>query len=116
MNNAIIFGTITKNPELRYTNDQTPVCSSYIEFTERTKEASPALMKTVAWGRTADTLKECVTGAQVIVEGSIRLNVVENESGIKTKVPEFNISRMQVVSLGSQSGTDTPDDDDCPFE
>jgi single-stranded DNA-binding protein len=113
MNSATFFATITQKPELRYTSDQKPICSTYIEFTERTKDAAQATLK----------------ATQVLIDGSLRMNKMSTPEGNRT-VPEVNISRIEaigavVTKVASVSeGQKTldaevqqmDDEDDFPFE
>jgi single-stranded DNA-binding protein len=130
MNSAILYGTLIETPQLRYTSDQKPVCSSYIQFTERTKDAAKSTLKATAFGKVADALHSVPQGATVILEGSLRMNKVSTDQGNRT-VPEFSISRLEVINsqpkvpLVSQKTVDVDvseldteiddEDDPCPI-
>jgi single-stranded DNA-binding protein len=129
MNNFVFSGTLLRKPELRYTsNNQTPVCSSLLEFTERTKDATKSELKVVAWGKSADALHGLQEGAQVILEGNLAMNTVESPEGFKRKVAELNVSRIEeinpsqpkVASVSQKTveteATEVDDEDDCPFD
>lgn len=114
MNNFSLSGTLLQNPELRYTtDDQTPIATAFLEFTERTKEAARAQIKLIGWGRTADLLKSFAVGSQLLVEGSLRADTIETPDG-KRKVVEFNVSRIEPLSTAPQASAAvvTPNDDD----
>jgi single-stranded DNA-binding protein len=126
MNSAILYGTLIETPQLRYTSDQKPVCSSYIQFTEHTKDAAKSTLKTTAFGKVADVLHSVPQGATVILEGSLRMNKTSTSEGNRT-FPEFTISRIEVISgqlkVASVSSktveteaTEVNDEDDCPFD
>jgi|GEM_PF-7009183 len=126
MNSATLYGTLIQQPELRYTSsDQKPICTTCVQFVERTKEAANATIKAVAFGKVADALHGIPQGAMVVMEGSLRMNKVATDAGNRT-VPEFTINRLE--SFGSptkapnisQETVETEaseiDDDDFPFE
>ena len=120
MNSATMLGVIVQNPELRYTPDtQIPISTTLLEFAENTKGSPASTIKLVAWGKTADSLQQCNEGMQVLVEGYLRMNTVENSEGYKEKRVEFNVSRIhslaQVAKASSTAVTET-NDDDCPFD
>ncbi len=97
MNSATLYGTLIQTPELRYTSDQKPVCTTYVQFTERTKEAAKATIKAVAFGKVADALHRLPQSATVILEGSVRMNKIQTAEGNRT-VPEFTISRIETLA------------------
>jgi single-stranded DNA-binding protein len=123
MNNFILSCTLVQQPELRYTSEQKPVCSSLVEFTEVSKDATKSIVRVVAWGQVADALRSLPVGTSVIAEGSLRMNKVETPEGRKRTVPEFNISRLEAINPSravdtevTEVGNDTPlDDDGFPF-
>ena len=97
MNNFTFSGILTQKPELRYTSiDQTPVCTSYTEFVERTKDQGKATIKVVAWGKQTDAFHSLQEGTQVLLEGSLRMNKVATDAGSRT-VPELNIGRFEII-------------------
>jgi len=128
MNNFVFSGILLRKPELRYTsNNQTPVCSSLLEFTERTKDATKSQLALVAWGKSADALHGLQEGAQVILEGNVAINIVESPEGFKRKVAELNVSHIEqinsqpkVASVSQKTVeadvSEADDDDDCPFD
>lgn len=121
MNFATLSGMLVQDPELRYTSsDQTPVSSTLLEFTERTKDEAKSVIKVIAYGKSADALQKFRSGMQVALEGSIRMNKIERPDGIKETRPEFYMNRVESfgapVAQANTSKAEDSDDDDCPFD
>ena len=127
MNSFVFSGILLQKPELRYTaSNQTPICSSLLEFTEQTKDATKSKIKVVAWGKMADTFHNLQEGAHVILDGSLAMNSSENPEGFKQKIAELNINRVELLSStpkiakASQATVDATvsevdEDDDIPY-
>lgn len=95
-NKVIMIGNLTKDPELRYTPQGTPVCSFRIAVNNRTKKGDRAENDTlfigvVTFGKQAETASKYLSkGSGVLVEG--RLQERRWESGGQQK------SLMEIVS------------------
>jgi single-stranded DNA-binding protein len=126
MNSATLYGTLIQQPELRYTSsDQKPICTTYVQFVERTKEAANATLKAVAFGKVADALHSIPCGAKVVMEGALRMNKMSTPEGNRT-VPEFIINRLepfnsqpQITSVSQKTveveASEVEEDDDIPY-
>jgi single-strand DNA-binding protein len=95
-NKVIMIGNLTKDPELRYTPQGTPVCSFRIAVNNRIKKGDRAENDTlfigvVTFGKQAETASKYLSkGSGVLVEG--RLQERRWESGGQQK------SLMEIVS------------------
>ena len=95
-NKVIMIGNITKDPELRYTPQGTPVCSFRIAVNNRIKkgdnvENDTLFIGVVTFGRPAETAsKYLLKGSGVLVDG--RLQERRWESGGQQK------SLMEIVA------------------
>lgn len=88
-------------PELRYTQDQKPVCNTSIKFLESEYgEPTYSTIKVVAFGQRADELHEFSVGAFVYIEGGVRMHKVETEAGRRT-IPEVMVSSIQLVQAST---------------
>ncbi|AOX00314.1 hypothetical protein BJP34_13385 [Moorena producens PAL-8-15-08-1] len=97
MNSCILMAQIIQDPELRYTSDnQTPLTQMLVQFAGVKAEESPSTLKVVGWGEyLANEIKtNYSTGDRVVIEGSLRMNVIERPEGFKEKRAELTVSRI----------------------
>ena len=79
VNKVILVGNLGRDPELRYTAKQTPVCSLNLATTERTKDQQGNWVDHTEWHRVSafgKTAENCsnylVKGSKIYVEGKLR--------------------------------------------
>ena len=97
MNEYSVSGTIDRLPELRYTPQQTPVCTTYVKFLESAYgEPKYPTIKVVAFGQRADELHDFSVGDSVYIEGGVRMNKVDTEAGRRT-IPEIMMSSIELI-------------------
>lgn len=74
MNNIILMGRITKNPELKYSTSGKSKCNFTIAVTRKYKKDEADFINCVAWEKTAETIAEFFKkGNRILIHG--RLNV-----------------------------------------
>ena len=74
MNNIILMGRITKNPELKYSTSRKSKCNFTIAVTRKYKKDEADFINCVAWEKTAETIAEFFKkGNRILIHG--RLNV-----------------------------------------
>ncbi|NQS89874.1 single-stranded DNA-binding protein [Patescibacteria group bacterium] len=93
LNRVILIGNLTRDPELRYTPDGTPVVSFTLavnrSFTNQQGEREADFIPVVAWRKQAERCSEYLAkGSQVAVEGRLQIRSYEDKDGIKRKVAE----------------------------
>ena len=104
MNSCILMAQITSQPQLRYTQEnQTPLTEMMVEFSGLRDNDPPSSLKVVAWG---DNLANEVSqhyhaGDQVILEGRLRMNILERQEGFNEKRAEFTLSRIHPIGKGT---------------
>jgi single-strand DNA-binding protein len=97
-NKVILIGNLTKDPELRYTPQGTPVCTLRLACTTKYKAADSMKDETlfinvVVWGKQGETSAQYLAkGKQVLVEGRLQERSWEAE-GVKK-------SRVEIVAQG----------------
>ena len=112
VNKVILVGNLGNDPEVRYTNDGTPVCNFSIATSDQwtDKESGEKKEKTewhriVAWRKLAEICGEYLSkGRQVYVEGKLQTRSWEKE-GITRYTTEIVASDVQF--LGARK--DAPD-------
>jgi len=104
MNSCILMAQVTSQPQLRYTQEnQTPLAEMMVEFSGLRDNDPPASLKVVAWGDNLgnDVAQTYQPGDQVILEGRLRMNIIERQEGFKEKRAEFTLSRIHPIGKGT---------------
>jgi single-strand DNA-binding protein len=97
-NKAILIGNLTKDPELRYTPQGTPVCTIRIASTTRYKSGDSMkddtlFINVVVWGKQGETVAQHLSkGRSVLVEGRLQERRWETDGQQK--------SRFEIVAQG----------------
>jgi len=102
LNRVILIGNLTRDPELRYTPDGTPVASFTIavnrSFTTRQGEREADFIPVVVWRKRAETCSEYLAkGSQVAVDGRLQIRNYEDKDGIKRRVAEVVAWRVEFL-------------------
>jgi single-strand DNA-binding protein len=119
-NKVILIGNLTKDPELRYTPQGTPVCTLRIASTTRFKSGDSMKDETlfinvVVWGKQGETVAQHLSkGRSVLVEGRLQERRWETEGQQKSR---FEVVAQGVRFLGRKEeggAHETPPADDFP--
>lgn len=109
INKAILVGNLGKDPELRRTTQQMPVCSFSIATTERRKDPSGAWGEHTEWhnivtfGTVAENCARYLKkGRQVFIEGRITTRKWQDKEGRDRYTTEIIASTVQF--LGNRGG------------
>lgn len=83
LNFTVVQGRMVADPELRYTQTQTPVCYFRVAWSERIKENENKLfLNCVAWRGTAELIsKYWRKGREIVVEGKLNTNQWKDKDG-----------------------------------
>lgn len=125
MNKVILIGRLTKDPEIRYTQNNTPVCSFTLAVDRRfSKDKQADFISCQAWQKTAEFIsKYFQKGSMIAVVGRIQTRTWEDNEGKKRYVTEVIVDEAYFTGSKSKTETDKatdtwpPDyeDDDLPF-
>lgn len=108
MNKVILTGRLTKDIELRFTNDQKAVTSFSLAVDRGTRKddgSSEADFPRVnCFGKTAENLSNyCHKGSLVLVEGSIRTGSYQNKNGETVYTTDISAYRVEFLdNFGKQ--------------
>jgi single-strand DNA-binding protein len=108
-NKIILIGNLTKDPELRYTPQGTPVTSFRLAVNSKFRSGDEMkddtlFIDVVVWGRQGETCSQYLSkGSPVLVEGRLRERRWESEGQQKSKMEVF----AQTVRFLSKRG-ETP--------
>lgn len=111
MNRTTTLGRLTKDPELRYTSDQKPVCRFTIAVDRPTKagaERKADFINMVAFGKRAEFVNQYFKkGVRILVEGSLRNNNYEDRNGVKHYQMEVWVDNVYFADgkSGNNSGS-----------
>jgi single-strand DNA-binding protein len=116
LNRVILIGNLTRDPELRYTPDGTPVTSFTIAvnrpFTTRQGEREADFIPIVVWRKRAETCSEYLAkGSQVAVDGRLQIRNYEDKDGVKRRVAEVVAWRVEFLQrLKKQPPPEIPEE------
>jgi len=130
MNKVILMGRLTKDPELRYTTNNTAHCSFSIaverRFAKQGEEKKADFFNIVAWRNTAEFCgKYFAKGLKVVVFGSLQNRVWDDNEGKKHYVTEVNAEECYFAESRKSEGNAQPnnvafepmdEDDELPFK
>ena len=104
-NRVTLLGNLGQDPELRYTQNQTPVTSFSIATTEfrnstdGNKQTITDWHRVVVWGRQAENCgKYLRKGQSVFIEGKLRTRTWESQDGKKHRTTEVVAILVQFMS------------------
>ena len=102
MNNVILIGRLTKDPELSYTQSQTALCKFTVAVDRQSKEEKTAdFIRIVVWGKQAENCDRYLyKGKQVAVNGRIQTGSYKDKSG--NTVYTTDVIANNVEFLGSK--------------
>jgi len=132
MNNVVIVGRLTKDPELRYLTSGTAVATFTLaidrDYKNKDGSITTDFIPVEIMGKPAEFVANYITKGRLVgVQGSIRVDRYETADGEKrtfTKVAGRNIQALESkskVEQGEQAPQEAPaefsavDDDDVPF-
>ncbi|MDD3554546.1 MAG: single-stranded DNA-binding protein [Deltaproteobacteria bacterium] len=132
LNKVMLIGRLGADPEIRYTQDGTSVCTFNIATNRRVKrneqwEEETDWHRAVAWRQTADMLGKFLhKGSLVYVEGSLRTRSWTDQSGNKRFMTEVVVNDFVLLEPkgdkggGGEFGYDLdaaapPMDEEVPF-
>jgi single-strand DNA-binding protein len=114
LNNIHLAGTLTQNPELRYTAAGLAILEMNLAGNDHVL-GDDGIMHELAWyhrvsvfGAMAENLaNQLVAGTPVFVEGSLNYRTWENNQGQKRSSLDIQALRVEVLSFGSRKNEST---------
>lgn len=116
LNKAILVGRLTKDPELRYTQSGTPVCSfsiannrTYVAAGEKKEQVS--YFNCVAWAKTGEVIAEyCKKGKRIGIEGRLQQRSWDDQEGKKRQTVEIVVDNFQFLDAPGGGSKEAPMD------
>ena len=122
MNKAMVIGNLGNDPEVRYTQNETPVATFSVASTERWKDSDGNKQehtewhRVVAWGKLAEICGEHLhKGDKVFIEGKLRTRKWEDQEGTTRYTTEINARELEMLG-GRQEGAASPPNGDTVGE
>lgn len=109
LNKIIIMGRMTRDPELRYTQNQTPVASFTLAVDRDYSEHNEVdFIDCVAWKKTAEFVSKYFTkGSMTVVEGRLQMRDWTDRDGNKRRSAEVVADRVYFGEAKAKE-TDAP--------
>lgn len=137
VNKVILIGNLGRDPELKYTPQQSAVCNFTLATNEQwldkagAKQERTEWHRIVVWGKQAEICQKYLKkGRQVYIEGALTTREWNDRDGNKRTTTEIKALRVQMLGgrgEGTGAGRDEPasqpfaepdpefTDDDIPF-
>ena len=133
MNKSILIGRLTKDPEVKYTQSGTAVCTFTLavdrKFAKKDSGQPTAdFIPIVAWRKLAEIIgNNLAKGRRISVEGRIQVRSYDAQDGSKRYATEIVADEVEFLDSRSQTGTQaatggagntagqTIPDEDIPF-
>ncbi len=111
VNKAIILGNLGRDPEMRYTQNNTAVTNFTVATTDtwsdkdNQKQEKTEWHRVVAWGRLGEICNQYLhKGKQVYIEGRIQTREWEDQQGNKRYSTEIVAQTMQMLGRAGDGG------------
>lgn len=110
MNKVLMMGRLTRDPEVRYSNEGSAVSKFSLAVDRRYKrEGQPGadFFNCVAFGKTAEfTEKYLKKGTKVVLEGELQNNNYTNKEGQKVYGMQIVVNSLEFAESKSSSNSD----------
>ena len=109
LNRIVLIGRLTRDPELRYTSNGTPVCNFTLaverNYTNRNGDRDVDFIKIVTWrGLAENCARHLGKGRLVGVDGSLQIRKSENNN--RTYInPEVNADNVRFLDYGDNNNS-----------
>ena len=128
MNNVVLIGRLTKDPEVRYTESQMAVATFTLAIDRQQKEGKEKqadFPRVTAFGRTAELCERFLAKGRLVgIQGRLQTGSYKNKEGVTIYTTDVVADRVQFLEWGDKAekgdsqipdGFQAMDDDDIPF-
>lgn len=123
LNKVFLIGRLTRDPELRFTPQGTPVCDLSIAVNrilrnpDGTQREETSYIDVTVWGRQAEIAAQYLKkGRETFVEGRLTQDRWESPDGQKRTKLKVTAERVQFLGGGGPGGRGAPIPDDTSTE
>ncbi len=109
-NRVILAGNLTRDPELRFTNDGIPVCSFGLAVNRvRSKSEEVDFFDITAWRELGETIANYKKkGDPILIEGRLQYRTWEAQDGSKRSKVDIVADNVQFLGRGGDGGEGSP--------
>jgi len=107
MNNVVLIGRLTKDPELRYIPQSETAVASFTLAVDRplSKEKAADFIRIVTFGKTAELCEKYLAkGRQVGISGRIQTGSYKDKDGKTVYTTEVYADRVEFLGGGDRNG------------
>ncbi len=113
MNKVFLIGRLTKDPELRYTGNNTPVASFTVAinrtFANQQGEREADFIPVVVWRKQAENVKNYLhQGSQIAIDGRIQTRSYDGNDGQRRYVTEVVADNVQFLDSRNANVSTNP--------
>lgn len=115
INKVILLGRLGTDPEIRYTQNRTPVCTLKLATSDRRKGSDGQWSEHTEWhnvvtfGKTAENCNQYLKkGRQVFVEGRIQTRKYQGDDGKDRYWTEIIAINVQFIGAGRGEDSSSP--------
>lgn len=119
MNIVTLSGRLTKDPEIRYSNGEKPMCVARftlaVDKNYKREGDTANFINCTAFGKTGEVIEKHVTkGTKIMVTGEWTTGSYTNKDGNKVYTNECNVSKLEFCE-SKNSISDAQPGNDAPF-
>ncbi len=107
-NQIVVWGNLTRDPELRFFDNGNNVCNTGIAINKKwtspdgKENETTEFLDLAIWGQMGENVAESFSsGDRVMVVGSIKINRVEDNDGNKKQYPEISVEEIGATTRWS---------------
>lgn len=124
MNNVVLIGRLTKDPELKYSQAGKAYCRFTVAINREFNREEADFINCLAFGKTAETIAEWLgKGRRIALQGRIQTGSYQNSNGDTVYTTEVVADRFEFVDSQNENSKKThsnnndvlDDNDDFPF-
>ena len=110
MNKAILMGRLTRNPDIRYTQGEKPVCIARYTLAvdrrfKRDGEQEADFISCVAFGRQAEFAEKYLQkGTKIVISGRIQTDSYTNREGVKVYTTDVIVEEQDFAESKATAG------------
>lgn len=107
MNNVILIGRLTKDPEIKYTRDQTAVATFTVAINrgkdKNGEDRGADFPRVVAYGRTAENCERYLAKGRLVgIQGRIQTGSYEHKDGYTVYTTDVIADRVEFLEWGDR--------------
>ena len=108
MNNVILIGRLTKDPEIKYTRDQTAVATFTVAINrgkdKNGEDRGADFPRVVAYGRTAENCERYLAKGRLVgIQGRIQTGSYTNKDGVTVYTTDVVADRVEFLEWGDRN-------------